>query len=196
MKIHAMCLMLLAVATVAGCAAQSLAPVHEDAASARSPILKMSAPDFTLPDQNGQPVTLSKMRGQWVVLYFYPKDDTPGCTCEATEFTALLVGFKKMNAKLYGISSDSVQSHKLFIEHYKIGIDLLSDVDHKVMKEYGAWVTAYLGDKPYERVIRTTMIINPDGLIAYHWPEVIPQGHADRVVQKLAQLQALAPKAK
>jgi peroxiredoxin Q/BCP len=194
MRIHILCLTLLAAAALAGCATNNLAAVHEDAAAARSPVIGKPAPDFTLPDQNGQPVTLSKLKGQWVVLYFYPKDDTPGCTCEATEFTTTLTSFSQMKAKIYGISADAPASHKLFIEHYKIGIDLLSDVDHKVMTAYGAWVTAYLGTWSYERVVRTSLIIDPQGVIRYNWPEVIPQGHAERVAAKLGQLQALAAK--
>lgn len=174
--------------SLGGCV--SLSAVHEEAASARSPIIGSPAPDFTLEDQNGNAVTLSGLRGQWLVLYFYPKDDTPGCTCEATEFTKLLGQLRQMKAKVYGISADSPRSHALFIGHYRLGLDLLSDPDHKVMTRYGAWVTASLGDKPYERVIRSTLIIDPEGTIRYHWPEVIPQGHAERVRQKLAQLQA------
>jgi len=193
MRVHGTYVMLLAAASVlAGCAANNLAPVHEDAAAARSPIMKTQAPDFTLMDQNSQPVTLSKLRGQWVVLYFYPKDDTPGCACEATEFTGLLTELNKLKAKIYGISADSAASHKLFIEHYKIGIDLLSDPDHKVMTDYGAWVQYHWADKTFDRVLRTTMIVDPQGIVRYHWPEVIPQGHAQRVADKLAQLQALA----
>jgi peroxiredoxin Q/BCP len=137
-------------------------------------------------------VTLSGLRGQWVVLYFYPQDDTPGCTCEATEFTSLLAKFRQMNAQVYGISADSSASHKLFITYYNLGLNLLSDPDHAVMKRYGAWVEAALGDKAYERVIRSTLIIDPKGIVRYHWPEVIPQGHADRVRQRLEQLQAQA----
>ena len=163
---------------------------QEEAASERSQAVNSPAPDFTLSDQNGGPVTLSKLQGQWVVLYFYPQDDTPGCTCEATEFTSLLERFKNMNALVYGISGDSPSSHRAFIGAYKLGLNLLSDADHKVMRQYGAWVDASLGDKTYGRVIRTTMIIDPRGVIRYHWPEVVPNGHADRVRQKLAQLQA------
>jgi len=173
---------------VAGCA--SNARVQEEAASARSEIVGSPAPDFTLSDQNDAPVTLSKLRGQWVVLYFYPKDDTPACTCQATEFTWLLGEFRQMNAKVCGISADSVATHRMFIAKFHLGLVLLSDPDHKVMRSYGAWVAASLGDKSYERVIRCTMIVDPQGVIRYHWPEVIPEGHAERVKERLAQLQA------
>lgn len=163
---------------------------YEQAASSRSQLAGQMAPDFTIKDQNAQDVTLSKLRGQWVVLYFYPKDDTPACACEATDFTALLASFHGMNAKIYGISPDPAAAHRAFIEGYKLSIDLLSDPDHKVMKEYGAWMDASIGEKSYGRVVRSTVIIDPTGKICYHWPEVIPTGHAERVRQKLAQLQA------
>ncbi len=163
---------------------------QEEAASRHSQAIGKPAPDFTLPDQYDKPVTLSGLKGQWVVLYFYPQDDTPGCTCEATEFTAALVSFREMDAKIYGISGDPPGAHQQFIKAYKLGIDLLSDPDHKVMRQYGAWVDAALGEQTYGRVIRSTMIIDPNGVIRYHWPEVVPDGHADRVRQKLAKLQA------
>lgn len=166
---------------------------QEGQAAAHSPIMQKPAkpaPDFTLKDQNGQDVTLSKLRGQWVVLYFYPQDDTPGCTCEATEFTKILADFKNANAKIYGISSDSVRTHQTFIKLYKLDINLLSDPDHAVMRNYGAWVDARLGDFAYQRMIRTTYIVGPDGTVQYVWPEVIPNGHAKRVMEMLKQLQS------
>ena len=163
--------------------------VQEEAASKRSQVVGHKAPDFTLKDQNNKDVRLADLRGQWVVLYFYPADDTPGCTCQATEFTQLLSRFRQMNARVYGISADSPASHRDFIKHYNLGLDLLSDPGHRVMKEYGAFVTATLGEQQYGRVIRTTMLVDPEGVIRHHWPEVIPEGHADRVRAKLAMLQ-------
>jgi peroxiredoxin Q/BCP len=164
--------------------------VQEEAASRNSPVTSLKAPDFSLPDQNGKPVTLASLRGQWVVLYFYPKDDTPGCTCEATEFTDLLGDLKGMNAKVYGVSADTPETHRLFIEKFKLGIELLSDPDKGMMRRYGAWVDYTFGERKFERVIRSSMIIGPDGVVRYHWPEVIPKGHAERVHEKLALLQA------
>jgi peroxiredoxin Q/BCP len=123
------------------------------------------------------------------VLYFYPKDDTPGCACQATEFTETLSQFRNMNAMILGVSADSPQSHRLFIEKYGLALTLLSDPNHAVMKRYGAWVESSLGEKKTERVIRSTFIIGPNGLVRYHFPEVIPQGHAERVREKLAELQ-------
>ena len=151
--------------------------------------VKVEPVHFTLMDQNKKPVTLSKLSGKWVVLYFYPKDDTPGCTIEAKDFTGLLSRFHEMNAEVLGISEDSVQSHCDFIAKYGIELTLLSDPDHKVMERYGAWVTSSLGDFRYGRTIRTTMIVDPAGVIRNYSPEVIAQGHAERVLKKLAELQ-------
>jgi peroxiredoxin Q/BCP len=173
----------------AGCQTTPSSLAMETAAASRSEFAGLPAPDFTLKNQNDQPVTLSRQRGEWVVLYFYPKDDTPGCACQATEFTELLTQFRNMNALVFGVSSDSPQSHRLFVEKYALGLTLLSDPDHAVMKRYGAWVETSLGEKKSERVIRSTFIIGPDGLVRYHFPEVIPQGHAERVREKLAELQ-------
>jgi len=165
------------------------AGVMEDAASERSPVTSRQAPGFTLMDQDEKPVSLSDLRGQWVVLYFYPKDDTPGCACQANEFTALLTQFRQMNADVYGVSADSPALHRAFIAKYDLALNLLSDPDKSVMRTYGAWVDTALGDQQYGRVIRSTMIIDPEGRIAHHWPEVIPEGHAERVKDKLEELQ-------
>ena len=164
----------------------------EDAAAETSPVIGKTAPDFTIPDQNNKPVSLSEYRGKWVVLYFYPKDGTTGCTIEANEFTELLGQFHGMNAEVLGISEDSTQSHCDFIDKYHIELSLLSDPDHVVMESYGAWVTSSFGKLHYGRVIRVTMIIDPKGIIRHYMPEVIPQGHAQRVLNKLAQLQGVS----
>jgi peroxiredoxin Q/BCP len=169
---------------------------QEAAAAARSPVINMPAPDFTLKDQNDQDVTLSKLRGHWVVLYFYPKDDTPGCTCEATEFTKVLGEFKHSDALIYGVSSDSVHTHQVFVKQYKLNVNLLSDPNAEVMRNYGAYVDARLGAKTYQRVIRTSLIIDPEGIIRWDWPEVIPDGHAQRVAEKLNELKAMAASGK
>ncbi|HUU16752.1 MAG TPA: peroxiredoxin [Sedimentisphaerales bacterium] len=161
----------------------------ESAASELSPVVGNPAPDFTLVDQNKQPVTLSNYRGKWVVLYFYPKDDTPGCTIEAKDFTALLPRFRQMNTEILGISNDSPKSHCDFIDKHELQVRLLSDPKHEVMKLYGAWVRSSLGNLSYGRVIRTTMIVDSDSAIRHYWPEVIAQGHAERVLKKLAELQ-------
>ncbi len=163
---------------------------QEEAAASQSPFVGKPAPDFALKDQDGETVTLDEHRGKWLVLYFYPKDDTPGCTCEATEFTRLLTEFRGMGAAVYGVSEDSPEVHRIFIKQYDLGVDLLSDPDHHAMRRYGAWVDGSLGESRYERMIRSTVLIGPEGTVRYHWPEVIPTGHAERVRQKLAELQA------
>ena len=173
-----------------GCQIESQSGVMEDAASQRSQVVEKQAPPFRLMDQSDKPVSLADLKGKWVVLYFYPKDDTPGCACQATEFTKALTDFRSMNATVYGISTDSTASHRLFIDKYHLEIDLLSDPDHAVMRKYGAWAETSLGDENYGRVIRTTLIIDPEGKIRRHWPEVIPEGHAQRVRNHLAALQA------
>lgn len=177
-------------AAAAKAPAPTKAGVMEEAAASRSPIVNRPAPDFTLLNQDDKPVTLSQLRGKWIVLYFYPQDDTPGCACQATEFTQLLTQMHNMNAEVYGISTDSTESHRLFIKKYDLRLNLLSDPNHKVMEAYGAWVQTALGDRTYGRVIRSTMIIDPNGIVRQHWMEVIPEGHAERVREKLAQIQA------
>ena len=188
--------MLIAVGVLAGLLAGGCTPeenkslIHEDAAAARSPFIGQPAPDFTLKDQNNQDVTLSKHRGQWVVLYFYPKDDTPGCTCEATEFTEILGELQAAGVKVYGISQDNVETHEAFIRVYDLKIDLLADTTGKVMRKYGALTDVTYGDKKVPHVIRSTVLVGPDGVVRYHWPEVIPEGHAARVAATVKQLQA------
>ncbi len=176
---------------VLGCAKQYTASDMEQAASKTSPIIGRQAPDFTLLDQDDQDTKLSGLKGKWIVLYFYPKDDTPGCSCQATEFTALLQRFHDMNAVVLGVSPDSPEMHRTFIEKYDLALTLLSDPDKTVMTQYGAWVTSTLGPISYERIIRCTYLIDPAGAIRQHWPEVIPEGHAARVREELQRLAAL-----
>jgi peroxiredoxin Q/BCP len=147
------------------------------------------APAFTLPDQDGKATALSSLRGRWVVLYFYPKDDTPGCTVEACEFTAALPAFRGLDAVVYGCSADSAAAHVKFIAKYTLGIGLLTDVDRAVMKKYGAWGKKVMYGKEVEGVIRSTVLIAPDGVVAHHWPKVKAEGHAEAVRNKLVELQ-------
>ena len=164
----------------------------ESAAAARSPLAGRSAPDFSLPDDAGKSVRLADFRGRWVVLYFYPQGDTPGCTCEATEFTQLLQDFNDLNAAVVGVSPDSPASLAYFRKKYDLRLNLLSDPDRTVARQYGAAHAFTLGtdtpDPKDEQTIRTTYLIDPAGKIAYHWPEVIPEGHAARVRDRLATL--------
>ncbi len=146
------------------------------------------APAFTLPDQNEKPVKLSSLAGKWVVLYFYPKDDTPGCTVEACDFTSGLADFEELDAVVLGCSRDSAESHRKFIAKYKLKITLLSDPEHEVMEKYGAWGEKVLYGKKSVGVIRSTTIIDPEGKVAHVWARVSTKGHADSVKKKLAEL--------
>ena len=148
------------------------------------------APAFTLQDEAGEKVKLSDFAGQWVVLYFYPKDDTPGCTVEACEFTAGLSGFEKLDATVFGCSRDTPESHRKFIAKYKLKVKLLSDPDHEVMDKYGAWGEKSNYGKTSMGVIRSTTLIDPEGKVAYRWPTVKAAGHAEQVAEKLAELSA------
>ena len=161
----------------------------EEAASEQSTVIGSRAPDFTLMDQADKPFTLNKLQDKWVVLYFYPKDDTPGCTIQAREFSDLLPRFNQLNTEVIGISGDSSESHQAFITKCNITCKLLCDPEHKVMEQYGAWVRTRMGSQFYGRAIRCTILIDPAGIIRCHWPEVIALGHAERVYQKLIELQ-------
>jgi peroxiredoxin Q/BCP len=145
------------------------------------------APAFALQDETGTKVKLSDLAGQWVVLYFYPKDDTPGCTTEACEFTSGLKAFEKLDAVVFGCSADSPESHRKFIDKYKLKVRLLSDPDHAVMEKYGAWGEKMNYGKKYMGVIRSTVLIDPTGKVVHHWPKVKAEGHADKVRERLAE---------
>ncbi|MFC2092325.1 thioredoxin-dependent thiol peroxidase [Bacteroidota bacterium] len=130
------------------------------------------APDFKLKNQNDKVVLLKDYVGKWVVLYFYPKDNTPGCTKEACDFTDSLKNYEKLDAAVLGISPDSTESHRNFIKKYNLKIGLLSDPDKKIHKAYGAWGKKMNYGKEYEGVIRSTFIISPGGKIVEAWSKV------------------------
>ncbi len=130
------------------------------------------APDFTLPDQDGKEVSLRNFSGKWVVLYFYPKDNTSGCTKEAIDFTALKRDFEALGAVILGISPDTPERHQGFIEKHGLEITLLSDTEKSVMKKYGAWGLKKNYGKETEGVIRSTFLISPDGEIKEAWRKV------------------------
>jgi len=150
------------------------------------------APPFSLPNQDGRPVKLGELKGRWVVLYFYPKDDTPGCTTEACDFTDGIKAFEKRDAVVLGCSADSPESHRKFIAKHKLKVTLLSDAEHKVMEAYGAWGPKKLYGRSFMGIIRSTFIIGPDGKVAHHWPRVKSAGHAQAVREKLSELRAAA----
>lgn len=146
------------------------------------------APDFTLPDQDGVELSLAELRGSWVVLYFYPRDDTPGCTTEACEFTASVADFAGLDAVVLGCSPDSPDRHRKFIAKHDLGLRLLSDPEHRVMERYGAWGEKTMYGRTTQGVIRSTVLIDPEGAIAHHWSRVKAAGHAAKVRERLAEL--------
>jgi len=150
--------------------------------------IKSKAPDFCLPNKNGDMVCLKDFLGKWVVLYFYPKDNTPGCTMEAVEFSSLLKEFEKLNAAVIGISKDSVKSHLNFFQKNALEIEILSDESASVIKAYGAWGKKKIYGKEHEGTIRSTFIIDPEGKIAYIFHDVKAKGHAQEVLEKLKEL--------
>lgn len=148
------------------------------------------APDFSVPDQNGKATSLSQYKGKWVVLYFYPKDDTPGCTIEAIDFTKYLPNFEKVNAQILGVSCDSCESHQKFIKKKDLKIMLLSDAGKEIVKKYGVWGPKTFMGRTYDGITRATFLIDPQGKIARVWPKVKAEGHAEDVQGALAELQA------
>jgi peroxiredoxin Q/BCP len=175
----------------AGCgSAARRAAELEEAAAAESPLRGAPALGFTLLDQAEQPVSLEDFRGRWLVLYFYPRDGTPGCTCQATEFTRLLAAFADLQAAVAGVSPDSPLAHRAFRQRHGIEVPLLSDPGGEAAQRYGAWNTLGFDDPRSGRAVRSTFLIDPDGRVAWHWPEVVPEGHAARVRAKLESLRS------
>ncbi|WP_297811672.1 thioredoxin-dependent thiol peroxidase [uncultured Helicobacter sp.] len=148
-----------------------------------------NAPLFSLPNQDNAEIALQDFQGSWVVVYFYPKDKTPGCTMEACDFRDRLESFNASNAIVLGISPDSVKTHQSFIAKESLNFTLLSDVQKSVLKSYGAWGLKKLYGKEYEGVIRSTFLIDPWGKIAYIWKNVKVKGHIAEVLAKLEELQ-------
>lgn len=148
------------------------------------------APVFTLDDQDGVEVSLSDLRGQWVLLYFYPKDDTPGCTKEACAIQEVFPSFGKLDAIVLGVSTDSVASHKKFAEKYKLTFRLLADPNKKVVTLYGVWGEKSMYGKKYFGTNRVSFLIDPDGVIKKIYHKVKPQDHAAEVIVDLKQLQS------
>ena len=152
------------------------------------PILDTSALDFVLPDQDGVTHTLSANRGSWVLLYFYPKDDTPGCTTQACSLQEAFPSFSELGAVVFGISVDSIKSHKKFAEKYGLTFPLLADEDKKVVEAYGVWGMKKFMGREYLGTSRTSFLIDPKGIIKKIYENVKPGTHAGMV---LADLQTL-----
>jgi thioredoxin-dependent peroxiredoxin len=146
------------------------------------------APDFSASDRQGTSFSLADFSGRWLVLYFYPKDNTPGCTTEAIEFTAKLAEFKALGAQIIGISPDSISSHGKFIDKHNLGILLLSDPDHQIAEAYGVWQLKKFMGKEFMGVVRSTFLITPDRQIAKSWSNVRVKNHVDTVLAELTSL--------
>jgi peroxiredoxin Q/BCP len=144
-----------------------------------------TAPAFTLPDEEGRDVSLSDYAGRSVVVYFYPADDTPGCTKEACQFSDLLPDFSKVNADVLGISPNSAASHQKFRAKYDLKLHLLVDADKSVMASYGAYGEKMMYGKKTVGVIRSTFLVGPDGTLAAVWYNVRADGHAAKVLEAL-----------
>ncbi len=147
------------------------------------------APEINLPDQNGKQQKLSDFLGQWVLVYFYPKDDTPGCTTEACSLRDNFPKLGKLKAKVFGISTDSVASHKKFADKYKLPFTLLADVDKTVVEKYGVWAEKSMYGRKYFGVLRNSFLIDPQGKIVKIYEKVKPVLHADEVLEDLKSFQ-------
>ncbi len=144
-----------------------------------------TAPEFDLESDAGAPVRLADFEGEWLVLYFYPRDSTPGCTREAQDFTSAVGRLRKLGARVVGVSKDSLKSHGSFRDKFAIGFPLLSDPDLAAHKSYGAWGKKVMYGKHIEGTLRSTFLIAPNGRIAQVWRSVRVDGHADAVVAAL-----------
>lgn len=147
--------------------------------------INTKAPDFSLPDQDGEVHKLSDYRGKWVLLYFYPKDDTPGCTKEACVMRDAMPNFKKLKTVVLGVSVDIVRSHKKFAEKYGLPFTLLADEDKKVVGKYGVWGKKKFMGKEYMGTMRTSFLIDPAGKIKKIYENVDPADHASEVLKDL-----------
>ena len=173
--------LIVALAVIAGVTAFALA---QTGTASEQPIVGSSAPEFELPDQTGQLHSLEDYREQWVVLYFYPKDETPGCTIEACEFRDNIFAFRELNAQILGVSLDDVESHMEFAENHSLPFPLLADTDGSASDAYGV-KTRMVG---MTMAKRQTFIIGPDGTIAKHYAKVKPAEHAAEVIVDLKAL--------
>jgi peroxiredoxin Q/BCP len=152
---------------------------------AKEPKVGQKAPDFTLTDDSGKTLKLADLRGKKVVLYFYPKDDTPGCTKEACAFRDGISEIKKKGAVVLGVSADSVESHKKFKDKFDLNFPLLADPDRKVIEDYDTWKEKSMYGKKYMGIERTTFIIDGEGKISHIFPKVKVDEHYDEVLKAL-----------
>lgn len=146
------------------------------------------APNFELPDQNGDPVKLSDLKGQTVLLYFYPRADTPGCTTQACSVRDRSGDYRAAGARVIGVSPDTVEAVKKFADKFDLDFTLLADADHAIAEAYGTWVEKSMYGKKYMGVQRATFIIDPEGKVAKVFPKVSPKTHDEVVLEALAEL--------
>lgn len=153
------------------------------------------APRFELSSSEGTTRRLTDYAGRTLVLFFYPRDNTPGCTTEALEFTSILADLEKMGAVAVGVNKDSITAHAKFIDKHDLGVELLSDPDGKMLEAYDAWGEKILYGKKSMGIIRSTVVVDPAGLVAIHYPKVRARGHAAKVLDDLAEVVDLGPRA-
>ena len=151
--------------------------------------INSKAPLFKLNSTDNEIYSLKDSLGKYVVLYFYPKDDTPGCTIETNDFNKLLTKFKKLNCEVYGISKDNINSHNKFKEKYKIKFDLLADDEIKIVKSYKVWAKKKFMGREFMGVVRSTFLIDPKGKIVKIWDNVKVKDHAQEVLDSLKHIQ-------
>jgi thioredoxin-dependent peroxiredoxin len=175
----------LALTLTVGALAQTPAQAPAAAAKPGAPTVGTAAPAFRLQDQNGKWTTLEDFKGKWLVLYFYPKDNTPGCTTQACELRDNIFAYRRANVAILGVSVDDVESHKKFAEEHSLPFPILADSDKVTAKAYGVLYKA-LGVMEVAR--RETFIIDPNGKIAKHYKQVNPKGHSEMVVADLKSL--------
>ncbi len=152
-------------------------------------MLNQLAPDFSLFDQDGKLHSLSMYKGKWIVLYFYPKDDTPGCTTEACNFRDSFHELERLGVVILGVSKDSVASHKKFATKYDLNFPLLSDENHELIEKYQAWGEKKFMGKVFLGIIRSTYLVDPVGVIVREYPKVNPTVHAEELIVDLKSLQ-------
>lgn len=147
-----------------------------------------SVPDISLPSSSGKDVSLKDFRGKYVVLYFYPKDDTPGCTKEACEFRDLQSDFSDLNAVIVGVSKDPMKKHDKFIEKYELPFELLSDEEFELLKAFDVWKEKSMYGRTFLGIVRSTFLINPEGKVIKEWRKVKVTNHVKDVLESLREL--------
>lgn len=145
----------------------------------------MDSPFFSLPDENGSIVTIDSFKGKWIVLYFYPKDNTPGCTLEGKDFSDKIDDFHSLGAEVVGVSPDSQKKHCNFRTKHNLKVILLSDVEHKTLEDYGVWQLKKMMGREYMGVVRTTFLIDPNGKIEKVWNRVKVKNHVADILKEL-----------